>query len=224
MHSFLNYLYYCSVVSIVVSIAVGIYSWQYLTLPFKLVFFQLVCGLTAETIGKILAAHDHNNTFLFNIYLPIELWFIGVAGILLTKNKIHRRLILIFLLVSTAVSLSCIIINGINILANWGFLIECVLLTIVYLNILINLLLSNKGKITQEPLFWFCISVIIYFGCNVPLFGLVNYLIKHYFTLADYVFRIDHLLSLLRYSFVAIAFLLCRKQYFKTKPATIYER
>jgi len=206
------------------SAIVGIYSWRYLTLPFKLIFFQIICASFADITGRILEIYLNNNIFLYNAYLFIELWLVGLAGWYMIRNKTYQKWLMAFLIICTVVAIVSISITGIKVFANWAFLMECLLLTITYLGILINLLISNKGNITKEPVFWLCIGIITYFGCNVPLFGMLNYLVEYHPLLGNYIYRIDHVLCIIRYSFVAVGFLSCRKHIFTSKLITNYER
>ena len=72
--------------------------------------------------------------------------------------------------------------------------------------------LFKAKEIYKQPMFVLCLSMIIYFGGIIPLFGTLNLLNRDYPILAKKLFYINKGLVGLRYALVALTFWLCARE------------
>src|SRR5690606_19692805 len=124
------------------------------------------------------------NTWLFNSYMLVELVMTSGAGIFLIPNKKIHKYIYTAIAGVTIIWISQISKFGFHAMATWALVSTCVLLIAVYFVVLFYLGYYTKNKLFLQPAFWLGISVILYFGCVLPVFGLQNYIYDRYPELA----------------------------------------
>ncbi len=194
------------------AVIIGLVNWRLLTKPYKLIAVQVCLILLTESLGLYLNhVRQCNNVFLFNIYNILEVWLLAYIGKQFITTK-FARLILPILIFLTVYWFYCVLLRGIDEFFNWFFVVYCFFLVIIFTVILFTNALFNRKKVLGEPLFLICISIILYYGCTVPLFGVMNYLIKNDINTAARLFYISHTVEVLRYLLIAIAFYLYGRQ------------
>ena len=79
-----------SVIGKIFAIGVGIYWYRSLQKPYVVIFYQIIFAFLAETAGTILVEYGKYNTWVFNVFILLELYLTSYAGLLLIPKKIHR--------------------------------------------------------------------------------------------------------------------------------------
>lgn len=201
-------LRYCYFMLILVSIGIGLINRKRLDLLFRILLVLITLGMSADIFGNIYLHFHQNNIAIFNFYIFFELWLIGSIAIQLFNLPVHRRLIILGLILCSVIDGVCIWRMGLNTFANWGYLCACILFTSVFLMAFIRLYSSNQvTQLTIQPKFWVCLSMVVYYGCNIPMFGILNYAIAHRPAIADKIYEINDYLNVIHYLFIAIAFI-----------------
>lgn len=178
-------------------------SIKFLDLPAILILCKLVLSLSVDIAGYILPAHI-SNALLFNLYQLVDLWLLGtVAYLLLNKSKLF---VIVSVMMSTIISIYFLYIDLDSHFNNIGFLVESVVLTILYLIIITQELMSIKTQ--KKSVIWVCIAIIIYYGCCVPFFSLINYLRSD---IANDLYLINSFLNIIFYLLIGYAFYLSRR-------------
>ncbi|MGN6568824.1 MAG: hypothetical protein ACTHJ0_12770 [Flavipsychrobacter sp.] len=197
----------------IVAILIGVYCYKFLPKAYRYILLQVTLALVCEVVGEgVEKIYHKNNLWIFNLYLLAETWLNGLAGIVLLKNKsikvaIHNTLFLL-----TVIWIINVYSNGMQIFANWCFVASAIATIIIYMLVLFNNAFSKQSIFTM-PAFWLSISIILFFGCDLPYFGLRNYLLKHSVNIEEQLYYVNYVLNFLRYPLIAICFFLCKRQY-----------
>lgn len=193
----------------IIAIIAGIYFFKFLSIPYRLIFYQVILALFCESIAKHIAREYHsNNIWIFNWYLLFEMWLNGLAAKFLLRNKTLQKSILYTLGFLTALWILNVGIEGMTVFANWCFIATSIVFVIIYIFVLFDKTLFAAQSIFLQPSFWLSMSIILFYGCDLPYFGLRNYLIVRYFDIANKLYYVNYVLNFIRYPLIAIAFIL----------------
>ena len=193
-------------ISKIAAIFIGILHWRFLLKPYRYAVLQVFLILLVELIGYYLDHVKHlNNIFLFNFYNLIEAWLLAFIGMKFLSVK-FRNAILYALVLLTLYWIYCLNSYGIDVFFNWFFVIYCFFIVVLFISVLFTNALFTKKKVIHEPLTLFCIAIVLYYGSTIPLFGIMNYLIKSDVNSAARLFYISHTIEIIRYLLIAFAF------------------
>jgi len=193
------------------ALGIGAYCYKYLSQAYKLIMLQVAIALLAECYGRYLGLKGQHNAWVFNLQNLADLLLTGWAAKLLTGKPINK-VIPFLLLLFTGLWAVNIYVDGFYQLAAWFFVSSCILLVLLYIAVLFNKSLFSNKRILEEPATWLAISVILYFGCSVPYFGLYHYLISNFSVTARNLWAINMWLDVLRCPLIAVCFLTAAKQ------------
>lgn len=201
-----------------VSILLGIINWKRLDMALKVLVIQLATALITQVTGWVYHIYYTNNTFIYNIYIVLDLWLIGLIALCLIQDRRYRTILVGAQVICTSIIAICIWKMGITVLANWGYLSSSILFTMTYLFLIVRMLFSaDATSLTKRPHFWMCVGILIYYGGNVPLFGFFNYMIKNHPLVASKAILINDFLNIIRYSFMGVALFKQRQIMLKNK-------
>ncbi|MES2703439.1 MAG: hypothetical protein V4649_12420 [Bacteroidota bacterium] len=190
----------------------GLYYFRQLPKPYKIVLYLLIIAIGCEIYGYYIGAiQKQSNAWLFNFYMPVEVWALGLAAIDLVPKKKAQLLFYVLLFTNTIIWIVDMY-NDVYQFANFSMVCGSVLLTVLYMGVLVNNSLFTQKNIRKQPVFWLSISTILYFGCVVPYMGMHNYLSKEYYKVAVELAYINIILNFVRYPLVAISFILLGRQ------------
>lgn len=198
-------------VSIVIALLIGVYKLKAMPFPYKLILWSVCISAGAEISGYFLSKYHYNNSWIYNIYLVVSVSVLIKAGAFLSNKKIIKKL-------ANVVVPLFILMWGISIsrstdkLASDAFLVGAILLCLLFLSILIENALIATFSYFKQPVVWLSIAIVIYFGCNIPYFGLMNHLIKDDGRLAYKLYDINLCLAIVYYLLLDCCFLLFTKR------------
>ncbi len=193
------------------ALGVGIYYWARLPLLYRLIFLQVAMAFITESVGGYLGFQHKHNLWIFNLYNLSDLVLTGWCGRLLLNRYKYSYVVTYFLAFLIVWWVIEIYDFGIHHFASMFFTLSCIVLVCVYVVVLFSNSMFTK-KIFREPAFWLSVSVILYFGCCLPYFGLYNYLIAEQAAMAKKLMMINRVLNFLRYPLIGIAFITAAKQ------------
>lgn len=103
----------------------------------------------------------------------------------------------------------CIFSKSLFVFASPFMVSSCLFITAVYVYITIVNAFKSDKLVYNDPLFWLCLSNLLYFGCDIPFMSLTDYWYKAYVSKEMKLARIDinGVLNMLRYLLLAISFL-----------------
>lgn len=198
----------------IVAILLGFYYYKFLSDAYRLILYQVIVALLCESFARYLVVshpYRYNNLWVFNLYLLCEMWLDGMAGRLLIRNNIIKQAVFYTLLGLTVLWGVNIYLVSMASFANWCFVATSIVFIIIYFIVLFDTALFNAKSILIQPAFWLCLSIILFYGCDLPYFGLRNYLIKHQMRSTELkLYVINSILNFIRYPLVAVSFIFCR--------------
>ena len=197
-----------SVFSTLMAFLFGTYTFKYLDDSFKLIFGSVICGLIVESLGGYMSIKGFNNSWLFNIYILVSTTLITAAGVIYLTIKIAKPIIISILVIWIVFWIIHLINSPIAHFANKAFLSGSVILVSLFILVLINLINTNRQITHNLPIYLLCIAVLLYYACNMPTIGLLDYLLEHYRLLAKNLYIINSSLSIAYYAILSYAFYL----------------
>lgn len=198
----------------VLVVAAGAYYFRYLSMPYRLALLQVIAAICAETVGlAIVKLYHQHNLWVFNIYdFIFEVWLMSIAGYMLNK-KLKRSYIISGIVLVSFIWLYGVYLDGIRVFYTPYLLAKSVLLVFVYLLVLYHIAFSRQGKLRRQPAFWLSISMILFYGGNMPYYGFFNYLNEHNPDVMSELFHvIVYTLNFIRYPMAAYALYLAGSQ------------
>ncbi len=193
----------------VLAIGVGIYTFGRLSIPFKLTLILTFVAFVAECVGYYVSHYLHSqNVWLFNLYMLIEVWLAGATAILLLNNKKIKVLFAGLMLVHFAFWIVSIQRNGLFTFASNAMIFGCFELVLFYIIVLFSNSLFSAGGLFNQPIFWICLATILYFGCDIPVMGLYNFLAEKMPQVGGKLANINTYLDIIRYPLYGVSFLL----------------
>lgn len=203
----------------VLALIAGLLVFRRMNLFCRLLFFQLLSWLVLYTIAYMVTERQKylhlplNNQWVFNIYLFVEASFLfGAASVFFKERFIRLTLLLCYvffmLFFFTAISL-----NGFLEFSSYALSLESILLIIVYILILYKVIISGSAGTSKSTEIWISVGLVLFLACNLPYFSMFNYLNKYDLALSQKLHAsITQIFSHLRYLFLAIGFLMIKKQ------------
>jgi len=180
----------------------GVVVFRRLPTTFRLLVIHAFLACSIDILGVILvrAYGYHNNQGIFNFYMPFDfLLMLFAARIGFGK---HFRLFSIIGISIFAVSwLLSLSINGPKQFANQALIVCAIVLTIAYFMVLLRNVHEERSHHTTG-IYCISVSVMLYYCCTIPHFGLIHYFSNGELKLAGYY--VNDALSVLRYIFTAI--------------------
>lgn len=191
---------------LIMSISIGAIHYHRLTTSLKLSLFQLLIIIAVETIGLRKIVTDP--FFLFNIYLVIEIHITSLIGYILIKPE-QRYVIIITTTTTLLIFTYHITTKGMSLFATWAFTTASAFNLVIY-SVILYQHSNSTDNIIKHPHFWLCITMILYFGCNVPIMSFIDYLKEQRHDNANILYTlVNNSISILRYILLAVSFALC---------------
>lgn len=216
------FLYSTLVITFVTSI-ICLTRINTLDLPWKLIAIEVCIVFIVQLAASILLHFGKQNVLLLNLFMIVDLLLLGAAGLLFLRIGSTRTFMLLLGVLSfIACLIILLLLDPRRALNNVVFLISGLYVFTLYL----FLLVQASADITpfKLPHTWLCIGVIIYFGCNVPFFSLFNYLsnnAERWKNLGDYLYVINSVLCVARYTAILYAIILVYKRHKATESSFI---
>lgn len=195
------------------AIMAGLYCWRELSLPYRFLLVQVVLAIIFEVTGwainKFLFV---NNLWLFNIYVIIEVWLLGLACSMFIATKKIKGLIRLLLALITIGWIAGIIVKGFFEFNNWVVVAMALFCVVFYMIALFSSSIFGHKKVLTQPFFLIAIAIIVYYSTIIPLIGLMNQLVKDNMHIANRLFKINATAAIVRYALIAVAFYLYGRQ------------
>jgi len=196
-----------------VAFLAGIIFWKSLSIFLKIIVVQLGLGIAAQTWGAVYGMNNLSlNNLGYNLYITLEVCLLAGANAIYLNRLKDRIIIATGLICFGAAMVTDFSRKTAFAFSDHAYIVECLLLVLLYLMLLTREVIAKIEKITRSPLFWIGIGSILYFGCNIPYFSMRPYFEKTNSKLTTSLFILNKILLNFRYLFVLIAFLLQRKQ------------
>lgn len=194
----------------ILTVVVGLLYFKSLSFAYRLLWMHLILTTIAEMIGAYLSMEKKENVWFYNFFgiLP-ELLLVSTAGMLLITG-LFRKFVPYLIVIGLLIWTINIYTKGLHLFANWAFLYTCFLVIVIYMNVLLSLIF-NRSNLLNEPSFWLSVSLLLYFSCALPYFGLYNYLAIKSPQMLRALFTINSVLNVIRYPLLGVSFYLMHK-------------
>jgi hypothetical protein len=199
---------YAGLLAILFCLGAGLFYYKRIPVPYRLLVFQALAAATFELWGTISVQlfPGRSNQIYFNFYLPIDFFLMLFAA----RNALGKHFRTFAIAGTIGFLLSWIFSvarAGINTLAWPAMICYAIILTIAYFIVLLRNSQQPGGRHTTG-LYFIAVSVMLYYCCTIPTFGLMDYLFKKDMKLATNLFSINHGLNVLRYFCTGIGLML----------------
>jgi hypothetical protein len=192
------------------AVLVGFYFYKHLTKPWRLLLIQVIIAFTVELSAYFIRMNHQPNGWLYNFYLVADFTLLmSVAYFLLQIKRFQFLFLGAFLIFILVWGYDVFYLFGITKFATHAYTASSILLIASYLYLLFYDTLRWQKPVYLSPVFWFCIAIIIFYGCNITYFYLMDTIIK---TLTksqnDFLLLVLKLLVAIRYLLIALSFYL----------------
>ena len=188
-------------------------SFRY-KLPRHLRLFSVLLGITflveLFAVYGIKWFHLKNNLPLYNVFVLFEFSLYGIYYLYIVKPKAVRVFIKAFLLLYPVFWFVTVfyVFGGLH---NWnsyinvaGSLFTVTVSAAYYFQLFTAPQLVRLSRHTE---FWIATGMILFYACNLPYVGTLNFLIKNYYLLAKQLLFVLQLLVITMYSIFLYAYL-----------------
>lgn len=196
-------------------ILVGLYYFRYLFAPYRLVLLHTLLAICTELTGNAIVKIYHNyNIWVFNIFNMVgELGVMTWISFYFLRRTPAIKIILPFSLAVALIWTYGVFTEGINAFYTPFLLLKSIMLILTYAIVLYYSVFLRKGKLSLEPAFWLSLSVIIFFGGNMPYYGFYNYMLENYPQALKQLFHpIIWTLNYIRYPMIVVTIYLAGSQ------------
>lgn len=203
------YLQYANYIFGVITVIVGTFLFYNLSTPYRFALLYVVVGSFFDIASFILYKLGFANINYNNYYILID-FALSIMPALILAKKI-RAIYIIGIVVAINFFLYNITTGNKQIFLNWCLVLQSILIVIIYLDILINKF-RNSDISFRNPEWALTTGLIIFYGCCIPFFCFINYLIKTNNSFAGQLYVIIDLLNIFKYIFIAISFALNKNE------------
>lgn len=198
---------------LLLAITAGLVFFRSLNRFLKIILLQLILAMIVQVLGKVYGMNNlHVNNLIYNIYITIEVLVLAGANAIYLHTRKDKLLMIGGFALFAAAMVFDISQKTIFVFSDHAFIVECLLMVVLYLMLITREVIPKTEKMAGSPLFWVGIGSIVYFGCDIPFFSMRPYFEKMNSHLITSLFIVNLILLNFRYFFVTIAFFLQRKQ------------
>jgi len=182
-------------------------------LHYKLLLVFVFLYAFADTAGAIIGSYYGTNHFFFNIVWGIQYMIIAYFYYHTLQSRTIRKIILgFFALFPLFFIINACWIQGFYKLHTYSIAIGGSFMLLFVIAYIWQVYTSTETQsIFRDPVFWFSLAWLFYYGLTAPYLGMLNYLLTNFPDFAyDYYVRVVDFSDCLRNSLLIIGFL-CKK-------------
>lgn len=206
-------LYYFADSVIIISFIASLATFR-LAFPKHLRLFSVLLGLTAldEICILFYSRMFHlSNLPWYNCFMGVEFWMLGYYHFLFLEKPLWRKFILGYLIIFPVVWL--VLVFFIFGVMNWNSYLSILgsFFTILFSVLAYWQLFTARrlNRLRTTPEFWIATGLIIFYACNLPYLGTLNYLTRTMPEVSKKLLVLLQVLNIVMYSLFTYAFL-CR--------------
>lgn len=181
-------------------------------MPYRLLLLANVLSLFVDCAGYYIGhTMVKPNLWLFNIYMPIDVALDMWIASFFLRLSIRKWLPIVF---SAYLYYWGILIYQ-NTLFNFVFaalVANAFLQTILFMFIVVDKTMNAASSISKNPLFWLCMSLILYYAGNIPFISTLTIKANDLILPKLTYITINDILGLVCASFTIISLVLCGRE------------
>lgn len=197
----------------IIALLIGCYYFRYLSEPYRIILYLIVAGILFETAGYFIGHYYQVNLWLFNIYMLVEVFMYCYAAKYFLPRSVSK--VLPWLVAGdVAVWIYQIVKYSIFQFALVTLITGALIISVIYIIILtLNTMHSSKGLV-KNPLFWLCISIVLYYVCDIPYMTIFAEKLNNYMhkNVSMPMVDVNNILNTVSNLIVAFCFLLIGRQ------------
>jgi len=187
----------------------GVLRWSHLSRIWKCLWLQFVIAAAPSVIAWLAPASE--NHAIYNGYILVEVFCIAFAASQLFPRRGQ---------IAVSVGLLCCLLIWIEVpsppsfpFKSYAFIANSFFILMLMLGVLLRA--TRSSKVLSGPDVLFVAAHLVYFGANIPLFSVVNYLASSPETAAtaNELFAINLWLQSLRYGLLLTGIVLAEKRF-----------
>jgi hypothetical protein len=206
-------LYYTYLVLIVISFlaSLSVYIQKDNAIYFKVFPVFLLVTFLVEMIARQIGLTGGSNLWLYNIWSALEFGFYLYFFSAIYRNQSAKRTALYAMLGYLLVAfVNIFLIQGLKRFHTYTFMLGCVLVIAFGASYFFQLIrVPQAGKLSRNPAFWITAGLMIYYCCDLPVFGAMNYMTNLSRSTTNKLLVVYNFMNIILYSFFTVAFL-CR--------------
>lgn len=225
----MNWLAYSKIFLVVlevISFMTALWTFKYHNAVFRLFFFNLLFISVLESTGLIVGHLHPNSWFLFTIpslFTIVEIPIIYFCALKLIPSHLFQKLMSLGFAFFLLIWIQCAYKTKLLVFPTIPFLSASIFALIIFLTILIRMIAQDN--IFRQPLFYFCLAMIVFYGCIIPYLGVVNYFVTKDNSILIKLVQIIFISNYIRYSLLTVAYImLARDQKKKLLQSTVIAR
>jgi hypothetical protein len=191
-----------------------------LDFPLHLKVFSLLlgCDFLVEFAGNFLVRplHFTTNVPLYNVFMLVEFWTYGWFFRKVLNSPLLKKLIAYYLVLLPIFWV--IVVFFVFGIGHWNSYLSIIgsLFTICMAAAFYYQLFTAPDliRLTISPEFWIATALIIFYACDLPYLGMLNFITGEYRSLAEKLVQVLAGLNIIMYSLFTLAFL-CRTRTMK---------
>jgi len=187
---------------------------RWMPLHFKLLLVFVFLYAFIDTAGAIIARiYELKNHFLYNLLWGVQYMIIAYFYYHTLQNRIIKKILLVFfVLFPIFFIISAFWIQGFYTLQTYSIVLGASFMLLFAVSYIWQVYTSTETQsIFRDPVFWFSLAWLFYYGLTAPYLGMLNYLLNNFYDFAsDYYVWVIDFSDCLRSSLLIIGFL-CMK-------------
>ena len=183
-------------------------------LHFKLLLVFVFLYAFIDTAGAIIARiYELKNHFLYNLVWGVQYMIIAYFYYHTLQSRVIKKIIRgFFVLFPILFIINACWIQGFFMFQTYSIVLGASFMLLFAVSYIWQIYTSTETQsIFRDPVFWFSLAWLFYYGLTAPYLGMLNYLLTNFPDFAyDYYVRVVDFSDCLRNSLLIIGFL-CKK-------------
>ena len=188
---------------------------RWMPLHFKVLLVFVFLYAFVDTAGAIMVRYYeiNNNHFLYNLIWGVQYMIIAYFYYHTLQSRIIKKIILGFFVVFPLFFIiNAYWIQGFYTLQTYSIVLGASFMLLFAVSYIWQVYTSTETQsIFRDPIFWFSLAWLFYYGLNAPYLGMLNYLLNNSYDFAvDYYVMVIDFSDCLRNLLLIIGFLCLR--------------
>jgi hypothetical protein len=173
-------LYYIYLVLIVVSFlaSLSVYAKKENPLYLKIFPVLLLATFLVEIIAKKIGDAKGNNLLLYSLFSAAEFGFyLFFFSSVYRENKAKKTAFNSMMIYLILALINIFFVQRMKVFHTYTFMLGCVLILGFGAYYFFDLIRATQtGKLSRNPAFWITAALMVYYCCDLPVFGILNYI------------------------------------------------
>ncbi|WP_143017380.1 hypothetical protein [Catalinimonas alkaloidigena] len=162
-----------------------------------------------EGWGTSLAWQGINNHWVYNIFIFVEFNFLNYIYYRTIRNRRLKMVAGVYSLAYPVYFLINLIgVQGWQTFNTYPYVVGCIGIVLMVVKYFVELLIDPVfPDLKRQPMFWISTGLLFYCLGNIPMYGMINYLIHNFPVIARNFFIIGMMLNIVKFTFYIAGFL-----------------